>query len=140
MGIRMLHRRTARAQAQEPATARAAAEAALSASLPTVPPFAATARTARIPADPARALARRAARLGRRIARHGRTVRGVVRLPDATAWRARADVALGYLALLLARLPRPRPTRTVTVFVATPATAGGPGLSERPDGSGRPRH
>ncbi|MCH0562745.1 MULTISPECIES: hypothetical protein [unclassified Streptomyces] len=134
MGIRMLHRRTARAQAQEPAPARA--EAAPSASLPTVPPAASGASTARIPADRARALARAAAGLGRRLAGRGRTA---VRLPDAAAWRAWADVGLGYVALVLARLPKPRPDRRFTVFVATTAPAAGPTVGGRRDGSARPR-
>ncbi|MBN0043974.1 hypothetical protein JS756_07590 [Streptomyces actuosus] len=135
MGIRMLHRRTARAQAQEAAPARAGAEAAPSASLPTVPPAAAAASTARIPADPARALARAAAGLGCRLAGRGRTA---VRLPGAAAWRTWADVGMGYLALVLARLPKPRPDRRLTVFVATAAPAVGPAVSERRDGSARP--
>ncbi|MCK1823618.1 hypothetical protein MTQ10_29555 [Streptomyces sp. XM83C] len=138
MGIRMLHRRTARAKAHEPAAADA--DAAPRASLPTVPPYAPAAGTARIPSDPLRALTMRAARLGRRIAGHGRAVRDALRLGDAAVWRARSDVVLGFLALLTARLPRPRPTRTFTVFVMAPLPTGGPGLSDRPDRPGRRPH
>jgi hypothetical protein len=135
MGIRMLHRRTARAQAQKPAPARADVAAAASAQLPTVPSFAAGASTAHLPADPARAVARAARGLGRRIAHRGRTA---VRLPDGQTWRAWADVGLGCLALVLARLPKPRPTRRLTVFVAPVPTATGPAVSAYPDGSGLP--
>ncbi|MFF9108475.1 hypothetical protein [Streptomyces sp. NPDC014805] len=142
MGIRMLHRRTARAQAQHQVPARADALADLPAPLPPVPPFAADASTGRIPVTRTEALRRRTAALARRL-----THRDGTAVSDDTAGSATAsgtsrrqvwtELGLSYLALLLSRLPRPhRPTRSVTVFVVPPpptAAAGGP------DGPARPR-
>ncbi|MFR9798627.1 hypothetical protein ACL02U_22430 [Streptomyces sp. MS06] len=130
MGIRTLHGRTARAQAQTSAPARSGAEAAPSGAPCAVPPFAAGAATARVPHSRTEALRRAAAGLGRGLARRSRSA---VRMPDGTRWRTWADLGLGYLALLLARLPRPRRTRTFTVFVATAASAA-PRVGERADG------
>ncbi|MEU5889953.1 hypothetical protein ABZ835_24375 [Streptomyces sp. NPDC047461] len=108
MGIRTLHRHTAPAQATTDATA----------STPplSVPPFAATASTARIPADLATALRKRAADLRHRLTRRD--------------WRLTADQARSRLALLLTALPRSRRVRTATVFRATAVA-----LSDRLDGS-----
>ncbi|WP_405642878.1 hypothetical protein [Streptomyces sp. NBC_00019] len=108
MGIRTLHRHTAPAQATTDATA--------STPPPSVPPFAATASTARIPTDLATALRKRAADLRHRLTRRD--------------WRLTADQARSYLALLLTALTRSRQVRTVTVFVATAAA-----VSDRLDGS-----
>ncbi|GAB2838751.1 hypothetical protein GCM10027074_01370 [Streptomyces deserti] len=49
---------------------------------------------------------------------------------EPSAWRLWADLARGYLTLVLALLPRPRPAPALTVFIATADT-----LSGRPDGS-----
>ncbi|MGW7208011.1 hypothetical protein [Streptomyces sp. NPDC054837] len=109
MGIRTLHRHTAPAQATTDATA----------STPplSVPPFAATASTARIPADLATALRKRAADLRHRLTRRD--------------WRLTADQARSRLALFLTALPRSRRVvRTATVFDATAVA-----LSDRLDGS-----
>ncbi|MGW7379737.1 hypothetical protein [Streptomyces sp. NPDC054794] len=116
MGIRMLHRRPA--QARTTAQANAAAVPAL----PPVrlPALAADASTARIPTDPATVLRRAAAALRRRLTARAAGV------DLAHLWRQWADLVRGYLALLLTLLPRTRPPRTITVFVAT--------LTERPDG------
>ncbi|MFF4271570.1 hypothetical protein [Streptomyces sp. NPDC001536] len=108
MGIRTLHRHTAPAQATTDATA--------STPPPSVPPYAATASTARIPTDLATALRRRAADLRHRLTRRD--------------WRLAADQARSYLALLLTALPRARQVRTVTVFIATAAA-----VTDRLDGS-----
>ncbi|MEU9914434.1 hypothetical protein [Streptomyces sp. NPDC051001] len=108
MGIRTLHRHTAPAQATTDATA--------STPPPSVPPFAATASTARIPADLATALRKRAADLRHRLTRRD--------------WRRTADRARDRLALLLTALPRSRRARTATVFRVT-ADA----VSDRLDGS-----
>ncbi|WP_240983050.1 hypothetical protein [Streptomyces sp. S3(2020)] len=108
MGIRTLHRHTAPAQATTDATA--------STPPPSVPLFAATASTARIPPDLATALRKRAADLRHQLTRRD--------------WRLAADQARGYLALLLTALPRARQVRTVTVFIATAAA-----VTDRLDGS-----
>ncbi|MCX5334907.1 hypothetical protein [Streptomyces sp. NBC_00140] len=108
MGIRTLHRHTAPAQATTDATA--------STPPPSVPPFAATASTARIPTDLATALRKRAADLRHRLTRRD--------------WRLTAEQARSYLALLLTALTRSRQVRTVTVFVATAGA-----VSDRLDGS-----
>ncbi|MDQ0602618.1 hypothetical protein QF037_006963 [Streptomyces canus] len=108
MGIRTLHRHTAPAQATTDATA--------STPPPSVPPFAATASTVRIPADLATALRKRAADLRHRLTRRD--------------WRRTADRARGRLALLLTALPRSRRVRTATVFRVTAAA-----VSDRLDGS-----
>ncbi|MFI7411636.1 hypothetical protein ACIBU0_23505 [Streptomyces sp. NPDC049627] len=115
MGIRTLHPGTA------PAQANVSTEAALSTAPPSVPPFAEGAGTARIPADLMRTLRHTATTLHRRLARRPQ------------GW---AELTRSYLALARTLLPRSRPVRTVTVFVAT----AGP-LTEPQDGSapGRPR-
>ncbi|MFF4013575.1 hypothetical protein [Streptomyces sp. NPDC001843] len=107
MGIRTPHRRTARTRTPS----RPGAAAAPDRPSPPVPDFSAEASTARIPADPARAVRRTTAALGRGLG--GRLSR---------AGRAAADLGRGYLALLLARLTKIRSARTMTVFVA-PLTA-----------------
>ncbi|MFI1361547.1 hypothetical protein [Streptomyces griseochromogenes] len=126
MGIRMLHRRTPEARHGTPARADTASAQATPAS--SVPPLAADASTARIPADLPATVRRAAANLRRRLA--ARVARTDGAAPD---WRARADLARGYLALLLTLIPRVRPRRTLTVFVAPVLVArvteppGGPG-------------
>ncbi|MEV0980443.1 hypothetical protein [Streptomyces sp. NPDC049915] len=142
MGIRMLHRRTARAQAQHQAPARADATADLSAPLPSVPPFAADASTGRVPTTRAEALRRGTTALARRLIRRDASAAaddtGVGEAPgEVPRWRLWTELALSYLALLLSRLPRPsRRARTFTVFVVPlPPTAAVTG----PDGSPRAR-
>ncbi|MFD7698600.1 hypothetical protein [Streptomyces caelestis] len=110
MGIRVLHRRAAPPRPGGSAVS------------PPVPVFAAAASTARTPATLATALRNATADLGRRVA-DGR--RGTTRTPTAAAlaggqppWRLWAELARAHLTLVLTRLPRPRPVRTVTVFVA----------------------
>ncbi|MFF7445066.1 MULTISPECIES: hypothetical protein [unclassified Streptomyces] len=122
MGIRTLHRQTAPAQATTDATA--------STPPPSVPPFAAAASTARIPTDLATTLRGAATDLRQRLTRLDwrRYAEQATRLD----WRHRADQARGCLALLLTALPRSRPVRTVTVFVATATAAT---VTDRPDGS-----
>lgn len=103
------------------------AKAAPTAPLPAVPALAPRASSARIPTTRA-AAARRSL-----VAFRGRITVRLSLDPEARGtWRAWADLArgrlAGYVALLLARLARPRPPRrTLTVFVAP--------LTERPDGS-----
>jgi len=109
MGIRMLNRRPARAQAS--------AEAAPAVPPAPVPVHAASASTARIPTDLATVLRRTAADLRRRLAGAG----------EPPVWRLWAGLGRSHLARLLARL---RPARHVTVFVVT----SGP-FTDRPDGS-----
>ncbi|MFI5566175.1 hypothetical protein ACIA6T_02100 [Streptomyces sp. NPDC051740] len=124
MGIRMLHR-TAAGNAPPRPGGRTLS--------PPAPVFAASASTARVPATLATALRSATADLGRRIA-DGR--RRTARTPTAGAltveqppWRLWAELARAYLTLVLTLLPRPRPVRTVTVFVAASDT-----LSVRPYG------
>ncbi|MEU1461451.1 hypothetical protein ABZ467_12310 [Streptomyces sp. NPDC005727] len=128
MGIRMLHRRTPEVRDGTRAEAGSASGPATAPS--PVPALAAGASTARIPLDRAAAARRAAARLLRR--RGSR--------PSRTAGRrARADLARAYLALLLTAIPRARPRRTLTVFVAAltePPT--GPGPRQRPPRQDRP--
>ncbi|MET9831439.1 hypothetical protein ABZ078_19525 [Streptomyces sp. NPDC006385] len=109
MGIRTLHRRTA------PAPANVNTEGVPSTARPSAPPFATGASTARIPADLMSTLRRTATTLRRRL---GNRTQG---------W---AELTRGYLALARTLLPRSRPVRTVTVFVATANP-----VSEPPDGS-----
>ncbi|WP_208818464.1 hypothetical protein [Streptomyces marokkonensis] len=125
MGIRMLHRRAA--------PPRADADGPTLKAFPPVPVFAAAASTARVPATLATALRNATADLGRRITdgrwRAGRAAGAV--LPDEQPpWRLWAELARAYLTLVVTWLPRPRPVRTVTVFVAASET-----LSVRPYGS-----
>ncbi|GAB3169606.1 hypothetical protein [Streptomyces incanus] len=129
MGIRMLHRRAASPQA--------AADGPTLEALPPVPVFAADASTARTPVPLAGALRRATADLGRRIAdgprRPGRFEEPGLPGPgvgEPPAWRLWAELVRDCLTLALTLLPRPRPVRTVTVFVAAGET-----LSVRPYGS-----
>ncbi|GGT12750.1 hypothetical protein [Streptomyces chromofuscus] len=117
MGIRMLSRRTAPAQAPPPAHAVGAS-------------------TARVPGGPAAVLSHAAADLRRRVTAHWNSRRPLApRARDTAAWRLWADLARGYLALCLTLLPRAaRPASTLTVFVAPlPVVAG---AIRPPDGSG----
>ncbi|MFF5157091.1 hypothetical protein ACFY3N_12675 [Streptomyces sp. NPDC000348] len=95
---------------------------------PPVPVFAAAASTARTPAT---ALRNVTAHLGRRVAdgrrRTARTPTAVGPAGEQPPWRLWAELARAYLTLALTLLPRPRPVRTVTVFVAASDT-----LSVRP--------
>ncbi|MGW4196988.1 hypothetical protein [Streptomyces sp. NPDC005004] len=111
MGIRMLHRR--RTEAWHRRIERAQADPGRGGDASSVPSLAADASSARIPVDPAARVRAALVGLRRRLA--------------ALQWRARADVARGYLALLPAALPKARPRHTLTVFVAS--------LTERPDSS-----
>lgn len=119
----MLHRRTPEARNGILVWADTVSAQATPAS--PVPPLADDASTARIPADPATTVRRTVKDLRRRL-----TAR-IHRAPD---WRAWPDLARGYLALLLALVPKARPRRTLTVFVAS--------LTERPTGPAphRPSH
>ncbi|MFZ4152615.1 hypothetical protein [Streptomyces pseudogriseolus] len=125
MGIRMLHRRAAppRADADGPTTQ----------AFPPVPVFAAAASTARIPGGLTAALRDTAARLGRRVIdgpwRAGPTPAAPDTGTGRPPWLLWAELARAYLTLVLTLLPRPRPVRTVTVFVAASET-----LSVRPYG------
>ncbi|MFG2548868.1 hypothetical protein [Streptomyces sp. NPDC048581] len=110
MGIRTLNRRTT------PASANVNTEGdAPLAAQPSTPPFAPGASTARIPRDLVTTLRLTATTVRRRAARR------------APGW---AELARSYLALARTWLPRPRPVRTVTVFVATAGA-----LTEPQDGS-----
>ncbi|MFI0502214.1 hypothetical protein ACH3WN_05020 [Streptomyces albogriseolus] len=126
MGIRMLHRRAA--------TPRADADGPTAQAFPPVPVFAAAASTARVPGGLTAAFRGAAARLGRRRVidnrwRTGRTPAAPGAGTDQPSWRLWAELARAYLTLVLTLLPRPRPVRTVTVFVAASET-----LSVRPYG------
>ncbi|MFC8345508.1 hypothetical protein [Streptomyces sp. NPDC057280] len=110
MGIRTLHRQTAPAQATTDATASTPAVH--------VPPFSAAASTPRIPTDLATTLRRAATDV-----RHRLTRRDWLSRRDLRLW---ADQARGYLALLLSAVPRSRPMRTMTVFIATAGTVTAP--------------
>ncbi|MFG2731714.1 hypothetical protein [Streptomyces canus] len=147
MGIRMLHRRTAPAQAYA---------APFSAQRP-VPAHAAAASTARIPFDLATLLRRvRARAAGPRIParfstlchaatelRHRVTRRDrdavdavdAVEQGEPSGHRLWAELALSYLALALTLLPRCRPMPTMTVFMATSDPVSG-----RAGGRPLPRH
>ncbi|WP_405521325.1 hypothetical protein [Streptomyces canus] len=136
MGIRMLHRRTATAQAY-------ADPAPLSAQRP-VPAHAAAASTARIPFDLATLLRRVPARFTTTL-RHAATElrhrvtrrdRDAAEQEEPSGHRLWAELALGYLALALTLLPRSRPMATMTVFMATTADT----VSERAGGRPIPRH
>lgn len=107
MGIRMLSRRTAPAQAPPPAHAVGAS-------------------TARIPTGPATSLCHAAVDLRRRVAAHWESRKPASLRPrDTAAWRLWAYLARDYLTLCLTLLPRPyRPTGTVA------------GAIKPPDGSG----
>lgn len=115
MGIRMLNRRPARAQAS--------AEAALAVPPAPVPAFAARASTARIPHDLAVVLRRTAADLRRRLPR---SWTGSAEPP---VWRLWAGLGRSYVTGLLVRVRRSRHARTVRVFIVTAGT-----LTDRPDG------
>ncbi|MCW8380175.1 hypothetical protein [Streptomyces justiciae] len=132
MGIRTLHRQTAPAQATTDATASTPAVH--------VPPFSAAASTPRIPTDLATTLRRAATDV-----RHRLTRRDWLHRRDLRLW---ADQARGYLALLLSAVPRSRPMRTMTVFIATVGTVTDPSgdptpgstVTDAPDGSAPARH
>lgn len=117
MGIRTLHGPLARTHADSDPTAADP--------LP-VPAHAAKASTARIPADPALAVRAAATRLRRwLVTRDLRRDLGRDRLADRLLawrpdWRRRVEQARAYAALVLSALPRRRPVRIVTVFVAGP--------------------
>ncbi|WP_181387433.1 hypothetical protein [Streptomyces sp. Act143] len=120
MGIRTLHRQTAPAQATTDATASTPAAH--------VPPFSAAASTPRIPTDLATRLRRAAEDVRHRLThRDWLTQRDWLTRQDLRLW---ADQARGYLALLLTAVPRSRPVRTMTVFIATVGT-----VTDAPDGS-----
>lgn len=121
MGIRTLNRRTA------PASANVNTEGdAPLAAQPSTPPFAPGASTARIPTDLATTLRLTATTVRRRVAH------GAPGWAELAGW---ADLARSYLALARTWLPRSRPVRTVTVFVATAGA-----LTEPQDGSPPDRH
>ncbi|MEU6522323.1 hypothetical protein ABZ892_05595 [Streptomyces sp. NPDC046924] len=123
MGIRMLHRRAG----PPPTDADGPTLEAFS----PVPVFAATASTARTPVPLTTALRR----VGRWCTGRGSAAPSVPSpgAGEPPPWRLWAELTRSYLALALTLLPRPRPVRTVTVFVA----AGEP-LSARPYGSAAP--
>ncbi|WP_328746528.1 hypothetical protein OHT57_13100 [Streptomyces sp. NBC_00285] len=143
MGIRILHRRTAPARTQ----AQAHADKAPSPARHPVPLHAATASTARIPVDPVILLRRAQARaraagpriparlattlrhatadLRHRLTRHDEDAVEEAESAQASGSRLWAELALGYLALALALLPRSRPMSTMTVFVAAAGTVSG---------------
>ena len=112
MGIRMLHRRTASAQASTGTSPCV--------TFTSVPVFAADASTARIPVELA-------------VALRG-TVADLRRGHLTAALTAAFAAAPARLARLARPRPRPHPARTFNVFVAT-ATAATTAVSERPDGS-----
>ncbi|MFF8100551.1 hypothetical protein ACF07S_12365 [Streptomyces sp. NPDC016640] len=123
MGIRLLHRTAA--------SPGAGADGPTSEAFPPVPVFAAAASTARVPATPATALRHATADLGRRVTdcrrRTGRASAAVLPgrpgLPaEPPPWRLWAEPARACLTLVLGLLPRFRPVRTVTVFVAASET------------------
>ncbi|PWJ05859.1 hypothetical protein DKG34_19055 [Streptomyces sp. NWU49] len=134
MGIRVLHRRAIPPWA-------GADGPALEAFSP-VPVFAAAASTVRLPTTRATALRHAAADLGRRVTDGRRrtdrasTAAGTVHPGEPPAWRLWTELVRGYLALALTLLPRPRPVRTITVFVAAGETLSvrpyGPAAASRP--------
>jgi hypothetical protein len=111
MGIRMLHHRTT--------PARASTDRPVRVPLLPVPVVAPGASTGRVPATFATALRRTVADLRRGAARRAPTAAAASETPARRAW---ADLARGYLALALTLLPRTRPARTFTVFVANTDT------------------
>lgn len=115
MGIRMLNRRPARAQAS--------AEAAPVVPPASVPAFAARASTARIPTDLKVVLRRTAADLRRRLRR---LTTGTGELPT---WRLWAGLGRSQVTALVRRVRRSRSARSITVFVVSAN-----GLTDRPDG------
>ena len=118
MGIRMLNRRPARAQAR--------AEAASVVPPAPMPAFAVRASTARIPTDLSVVARRTAADLRRRLRRL------TAGADEPPAWRLWAGLGRSYMTGLagrVARLGRIRTTRTVTVFTVYVGT-----LTDRPDG------
>ncbi|MCX4880070.1 hypothetical protein [Streptomyces sp. NBC_00847] len=111
MGIRMLNRRMARAQAS--------AEAASAAPPAPVPAFAARASTARIPTDLVVVLRRTATHLRRRLRRPAKTS------GEPSVWRLWAGLGRSYLTALIARTRHTRAaraTRTIPVFIVTTGT------------------
>lgn len=128
MGIRMLHR--LRPVPRHGSTERTDTGPAPEACGTAVPVVAAGASAARHPACPLSRL--RAAGAGGRRALAARSHR----LPD---WRAWADLARGYLALLLTHLPKARPRHTLTVFVASLTDRPAPAVRRRPPHPVTPR-
>lgn len=120
MGIRMLNRRPARAQAS--------AEAAPAVPPASVPAFAARASTARIPTDLKVVLRRSTADLWRRLRR---LTTGTGELPT---WRLWAGLGRSHLTELIHRLRRTHTARTVTVFVVPTSSP-----TNRPDTGPAPR-
>ncbi|MFF9122094.1 hypothetical protein ACF09J_02080 [Streptomyces sp. NPDC014889] len=110
MGIRMLNRR--------PAVIRVDIGEAPKGAPLSVRPYAPDAGTARVPANLTATLRRAASGLRARFG-PGDPLPGETR-----AWCLWADTARGYLALLLSPLHRPRPVRSITVFVATATPTG----------------
>ncbi|KAF3469557.1 hypothetical protein GL259_11355 [Streptomyces sp. Tu 3180] len=116
----MLHRRAA--------PPRAGTDGPTLEAFPPVPVFAAAASTARTPATRAATLRHATADLGRRVT-DGRwhtdraaTAARPVRPGAPPPWRLWAELARDCLTLALTLLPRSRPVRTITVFVAAGET------------------
>ncbi|MFK0116006.1 hypothetical protein [Streptomyces sp. NPDC090994] len=120
MGIRMLHHRTA--------PGRPGAGGPACVPLPPVPALALGASTARVPATLASAVRHVRDDLRRGLAQRTPAAPGATAEPPA--WRRWADLTRGYLALALTLLPRPRPDRTMTLFIVTADPVGA-----RPAGS-----
>ncbi|MFI8087633.1 hypothetical protein ACIF9R_04835 [Streptomyces sp. NPDC086080] len=120
MGIRMLHRTAA--------PPRADADGPPLKAFPPAPVFAAAASTARIPVTLTTALRHATADLGRRLTA-GRRPDDRTSTGERAPWRLWAELARARLTLVVTLLSRPRPVRTVTVFVAASDT-----LSVRPYG------
>ncbi|NEB12168.1 hypothetical protein G3I32_25590 [Streptomyces coelicoflavus] len=122
----MLHPRTSPARARTDGPARVP--------LLPVPVFAPGASTGRTPTTLTTALRHTAKDFRRSLTRKvpaAPTAPASSSAPHETpAWRLWAGLARGYLALALSLLPRPRPARTFTVFVASAdplgARRGGP--------------
>ncbi|WP_308406359.1 hypothetical protein [Streptomyces sp. AC602_WCS936] len=91
-----------------------------------VPVFAPGASTGRTPTTLTTALRRTTADLRRGLLHRDQAAAAPGETP---AWRLWADLARGYLALAITLLPRTRPARTFTVFVASTDT-----LRTRPGG------
>ncbi|MFJ4598519.1 hypothetical protein [Streptomyces griseoluteus] len=121
MGIRMLHR--LRPAPRHGSRKRTDTGPAPEASGTAVPVVAADASAARHPGYPLTRVRRAGAATRRALAA------GARRLPDRHAC---ADLARGYLALLLTHLPKARPRHTLTVFVASLTDRPAPAAPRRP--------